>query len=262
MADVESSGGPEAVERLVAENISEIVWIRLRRLTSPNLCKRLLSRRWKSLDGNALTQKSQGLAWVVRSSIGNWDSGGASLNARILTRYYAVLQASIAQQVASEDPDSTLERIQRHTEQGHGLSTIIGSDATFPQNYHIACLSQGHFASHCRALGADLKKYEFEKRPREWGKLNIEERNRLVSLADLMRRIPELQGTIAEYLSLPPLSFHIVHAQKNMSLAFEQMKSQLKPGESPKLPSPLAPGTTKTTYLLVAPDGNEFTKEY
>ena len=47
-----------------------------------------------------------------------------------------------------------------------------------------------------------------------------------------------------------------------MAIAIEQMKKNFKPGETLRLPSPFAPGTTKTTYLLIAPDGQTYTKEY
>ncbi len=41
--------------------------------------------------------------------------------------YYALLQISIAEQVASADPTLNLREVQKHTELGHGLFTAAGN---------------------------------------------------------------------------------------------------------------------------------------
>jgi len=81
-----------AVERLVAEDVQQTVWLRLRRLTSSRLCRQIVSARASALSPEVLESKSEGVAWAVRSALGYWDSNPADLNAKILTRYYALLQ--------------------------------------------------------------------------------------------------------------------------------------------------------------------------
>ena len=100
---------------LVADNLSEAVWLRLRRFTSP-----------PALATDTLKKKGQELAFAVRSALGYWRSEPGSLNAKVLTRYYALLQITIAEQVASPDSTADLKEIQGHTESGHGLWTIAG----------------------------------------------------------------------------------------------------------------------------------------
>jgi hypothetical protein len=176
-----------------------------------------------------------------------------------------MLQSSIAEQVASADPDANLEKIQRHTEAGHDLATIDDPDSRFPDNYRVACLSSGHFASYCGSCGIDLKPYQFPKHPRKWRKIVPEDRSRTVSLSDLFRRIPELQTLTNEYLGLDPLSFHVGQAWRNMALQAKEAQSILTPASAApaiSAPAPIQPDTTKTTYVAIYPDGLKFTKDY
>ena len=92
----------ETVERLVAENVPEAVWLRLRRLTSSVLCSRIVARRGSTESES----KGREIAWAVRSALGYWQSGALALNAKVLTRYYALLQISIAEELSL----SSLER--------------------------------------------------------------------------------------------------------------------------------------------------------
>src|SRR5829696_8487394 len=115
-------------EHIVAEDTREAVRLRLGRLTSPTLCKRMLAKAKHSLPDAVLDEKAQGVAWSIRSALGYWDSGGHSLNARILSRYYALMQVSIAEQVASLSDPATLEKVQRATQRGHGLLTVESAE--------------------------------------------------------------------------------------------------------------------------------------
>ncbi len=205
MADDDAGHGREAVERLVAENVSEAVWLRLRRLTSSTLCSGIVARR----ASGDIESKGREIAWAVKSALGYWQSGAIALNAKVLTRYYALLQISIAEELASPASKADLLAIQRRTEHGgHGLTTIVDPNGTFPFNYCIACLRNGHFYSYCKYLGLDLSQHAFERRPRNWADLDAAEKSRLISLTDLFRRVPELQQLLEECFSGPdiPLS--------------------------------------------------------
>jgi hypothetical protein len=253
---MEKSESPDPkVERLVADDTQQTVWLRLRRMTSSRLCRQIISARSNSLAPAILASKAEGLAWAVRSALGYWESSPAELNAKILTRYYAVLQISIAEQVASPDPRLDLEDAQKHTEQGHGLSTLRQLDATFPDNYHIAGLKSGHFYSYCKHLGIDLQGVAFEKRPREWAKLESQERHRLISLTDLFRRVPELQAVIEDYLGVQPLSLHVGFANRNMVVRSQNMRIQQVTGVKSSDPM-------ETTFIAIYPNGSNLSESY
>ena len=141
---------------------------------------------------------------------------------------------SIAEQVASPHPAFDLNEVQRHTEQGHGLSTISDPSAIFPDNYYLACLRSGHFYSYCRYKEIGLGEFAFEKRPRVLSKLNPEEQQRLVSLTDLFRRVPELSPVVEEYLGVHPLSLHVGIASKYLpEMAHQNWRRNPHPGRNP-----------------------------
>ena len=62
------------VERLVANDINEVVRLRLRRLTSRKTCEKVLHRRHDALDNEMIRKKADGLAWLVRSMLGYWQA--------------------------------------------------------------------------------------------------------------------------------------------------------------------------------------------
>jgi hypothetical protein len=253
-----SSSGKPAVERLVAEDIRQTVWLRLRRLASSRLCRQIISARSSALTPDVLKSKSEGVASAVRSALGYWDSNPADLNAKILTRYYAMLQISIAEQVASPNPAYDLNEVQRHTQQGHGLSTLSDPSAVFPDNYYLAGLRSGHFYSYCQYRGIDLGEYAFEKRPRVLSKLNPVEQQRLVSLTDLFRRVPELSPVVEEYLGAQPLSLHVGIANKYLrKMAHRNWSLNPHPGRNPAYVPPDA-----MTYIAVYPQGSKITEAY
>jgi hypothetical protein len=248
--------GDELVERLVAENVTEAVWLRLRRLTSSVLCSKILARRAPSLDSALIQKKGEQTAYAVRSALGYWETSASALNAKVLTRYYALLQISIADQVASPDSELDLEQIQRHTESGHGLCTIADVDSVFPTNYKIACLKGGHLYRYCRHRGIDLDPYAFSKRPRKIASLTDDEKAKLIPLADILRRVPELQPLIKECLGVGPLSFQVAHSQRNVTEQIERVSEhRRKTGQIVFNVPPT--GDTQTTYVSIYSEDEE-----
>jgi hypothetical protein len=244
-----------AVERLVAENAQKALCLRLRSMTSATICSRLLSAKRPSLPPETLQRKAEGLASALRSALGFWESDSAALNAKILAQYYFALQLSIAAQVADGNPDSNLDEVQKHTEQGHGLGTLQSPDESFPDNYHVAALKSGHFAAYCNSIGVNLDPFGFGARPRSWSKLTEDDKQKLVRMLDLLRRVPELRSSIFESLGVPPLSFHVAHSFKNMSERAERaQRRQQETGQfvPPNWGPDPGEGPTTTTYVTIA----------
>lgn len=203
------------IEKLVADDVAEAMWLRLRRLTSGQLCKKIIKRYSASLSQDILDKKADGMAWAIRSALGYWSVRDGELNARILSRYYALLQVSIAELISSNDPRDDLSTIQRHTEYGHGLFQLSKEEGEFPHNYYIGCLNSGHFPMYCKKVGFDMQAYAHNKRPRDFFSVD---QSKIYSLSDLLRRIPEFQRVIHEFIGSDPLSFHIGYATKNFRL--------------------------------------------
>lgn len=248
-----NTNGRRPVERLVAENVPEAIWLRLRRLVSSQLCCKLIAAHKPAMSAEILERKASGMAWAVRSALGYWDTREGGLNSRILSRYYALLQISIAEQISSADPSNDLATVQRHTEYGHGLFSLTGESGDFPGNYYIGCLGSGHFPAYCRHLGVDLKRHTHEKRPRAIASGDMP---KLLSLSDLLCRVPELQEVLQEYLGCDSLSFHIGYASRNMELRAKRLsESGFRKTEPP------APGAMTTTYVAIYPHGSNVTAE-
>jgi hypothetical protein len=246
----------EKPERLVAEDVQQIIWLRLRRMTSVRLCRQIISSRTSQLSAEILDSKADGVASSIRSALGFWESSPVGLNARILSRYYALLQISIAEQVASADPTLNLREVQKHTELGHGLSAASRSAEAFPFNYMVACRPSGHFDSYCKFKGIDLRNFTIEANSRNWDKLTPADQAKRVSLADLFRRVPELRPMIPECLGVPPLSFQIIYAFRNHEeRAVARSNSRFSPVTTP-------PRIEETTYLGIYPNADELTLGY
>jgi len=244
-------------ERLVAEDVHEAVWLRLRRFTSYQLCRRLIGTRAPNLPVETADLKASGMSWAVRSALGYWDTDSRALNSRVLSRYYALLHISIAEQIASRDPEDNLQSIQRHTEYGHGLFTFPSSAPEFPANYLVGCLTSGHFPAYCKNLKLDLSQYVAERRPRKETDPGL---SKAISLRDLICRVPELQTVVTEYLGVRPQSFHIAYASRNHSERSKRMRTHgEKTGEV--LFDPPQEGSTITTYVGIHPHGYEISAD-
>lgn len=185
------------------------------------MCEKILNRKNNLRNENKLNQdiikrKAIGLSSAIESAVGFWNQKSDSLNLKILSRYYALLHFTIAEQVSSLENNYGLKEIQKHTEYGgHGLGTIRNEEASFPENFYSYVKNGGHFFSYSKFLDYDVKKIRIEKRIRKYSEVAKEDKLKLVSLVDLLRRIPELQPLIEEYFNLSPLSFQISYSNKN-----------------------------------------------
>lgn len=240
-------------ERLLAENPREMIRLRLNRLRSVKLNEAILKEKNDKLDipldDSIIKKKAIGLSSAIDSGLGFWNNESDSLNARILSRYYALLQMTIAEQVSSVKNKDGLAEVQKHTEYGHGLGNIRDqSSDNYPFDQYVYILRSGHFYSYVKHLGYDSKIFDFEKRPKNIDSLPDEKKAHLVSIVDLFRRVPELQPVIQEYTGLEPLSFQVTLADFNYSQELRQR-------------SPIEEAV-KTSFLLIIPESDEVTLDY
>ena len=209
------------IERLVGQNIDEMIWLRLNRLKSVGLCRKILKKRNEKLraplDNEIIEKKAIGMSSAIESAIGYLDGQTTNLNSRILSRYYELLQMTIAEQVSAVDNDKDLEKIQKYTELGHGISTIQDPNGEFPNNYYIYILNSGYFYSYAKHLGyrRAIRDIAFQQKIKKFEDLDDEDKAKLIPLTSLFRRISELRPIVYEYLDQNPLTFHIVHSPLN-----------------------------------------------
>lgn len=249
-------------ERIVAENPQEMIWLRFNRLKSLKMCESLMREKnlnlseKQKLEDDLIKKKSVGLSSAIESALGFWNSSSESLNAKVLSRYYALLHLTIAEQVSSVENKDDLEKIQRHTEFGHGLGIIRNLKDSFPKNFFVFILRSGHFYSFSKSLGLNIKDISFERRPRDYNP--IENKENLISLLDLFRCVPELQPVINDYLNELPLSFQISYnnSKKRIEARNKAVLEDATSKENQSVPK------EKTTYISLFPESEEITLEY
>lgn len=201
---------------IIANNPNKLVWLRLKQLTSVEVAKNIIKgkcdRANVSLPEDIINRKSIGLASAIDSALGYWQEKPTSLNSWVLSRYYALLQLTIAEQVSSHNDNSDLASVQKHTEQGHGLSIWLKGIEN-PLDYCIYGLKGGHFYSYAKYLGLDPKDWSAERRAKEVADLNNIPN---VSIRRLFQHIPELEPVLHSFIQEPSNCLHIGHSSQNM----------------------------------------------
>lgn len=251
-------------ESYKANNVDEIVRLRLNRLKSTRLCEKLIRDKLtvfpnEDITENIIKSKAIGLSSAIDSALGYLELKPSSLNAKVLSRYYLMMQLTIAEQVGSVKNTFDLEAVQKHTKYGHGLSTISKPHSKFPEDFYTYAVRSGHFYIYCKSLGIETNKYDFAKKPKNFKE--IEKENNIISISDLFRRIPELKGVIEEYLNLPPLSFHIGHSFINTERGLANMEGNMdRTGEfTLELPKN---SETETTVIDIYSNSTSITLDY
>ncbi|OIQ67793.1 hypothetical protein GALL_506260 [mine drainage metagenome] len=114
---------------------------------------------------------------------------------------------------------------------------------------------------YCKHNGIDLDPYAFSKRPRKLASLVDEELKRLVSLADVFRRVPELQPLLHECLTASPLSFQVHHSDRNMREQMQRVSAHSRKTGQMVFDPPIE-GERKTTYVSIYSEDDSVTKDY
>jgi hypothetical protein len=206
-------------EELIADDRTEMVWLRIQRLTSESLCRKLIKERIPEIDDELLKAKASGLASAIRGALGFWGGEALDLNSKVLSRYYGLLQLTIAEQIVAS-PNLLLKEIEDFTKYGHGLFTLSDPENVFPTAFNIGLLNSGYFQKYLEFRGVELEENIFTKRPREWGKVDDAAKSKLVSLPELFSRVPELQTVVREYFDRPPLAFRVATSVLNATQRF------------------------------------------
>ena len=200
---------------IIANDPNKLIWLRLKQLTSVQVCQNLMLEKYnkQGLAGDDLIveKKAVGLSSAIEAALGYWDETPRSLNSWVLSRYYALLQFTIAEQVSSPKNNSDLASVQKHTEQGHGLAIWL-KDIENPLDYRIYALKSGHFYSYAKHLGCNPKKWAAEKRARKMSDLDQYE---TVTIGELFSCIAELEPVLFSFIQKPSRCLHIGHSTEN-----------------------------------------------
>lgn len=193
-------------ENIKSNAPDETIWLRLRRLRSVNLSKNIIRSKYEKknipIEKDILNRKANGLSSAIDSALGYLDIHSYHMNSKILTRYYGLLHLTIAEQVASVKNNNDISKIQEYTKYGHGLKSIIENVDVFPKEFFIYSLLSGYFNNYLNYLGIDIKAFSY-KIPIQ--KIESKDKDKLIPIIDIFRRIPELYPIVYEHVSEKPL---------------------------------------------------------
>lgn len=225
-------------DRIHIEGISieELLYLRIKRLTSTTLCRNVIKRQKPDLTPEVLNSKAEGLSSSINSFLGffNFENKTKSLNLWILTRYYALLQITIAEQLVQRDEISSLEDIEQSTKYGHGINACYTTGHNILDDFKLYLRPRGYLSDYLSYLGFDVAGLTSEHSIRSDDLTN----SKLFSLEELFLRIPEMRAYKDEYFSKPFYVLHTIYdGMKNRSPSiFSEKKEELK---------------TKTTYIMI-----------
>jgi hypothetical protein len=256
----------ENYEWFVGTNTDELIRLRFSRLRSFEISRKLIREKCEkenvNLDENIINEKAKGLSSTIESALNYWNIDENSLNAKILSRYYALLQLTIAEEVASIKNNSDLKEAQKHTEQGHGLTTLnLYSNDDFLDNYYCYFRKDGHFYYYMQQIGYNKDEEFFtSKKIKENDNIND---FHLVTLADLFRRIPELQKIVEEYIGKCPLVLNFgLDSTGEYERKEKQRKEYQKKTEKFEFEPPVEAEDEILTNVSIYPTSKNMTIEY
>lgn len=255
-------------EYLVGTNHDELIKLRMGRLKSHEICMNLLKQKKERFDINIsdenLQAKAKGMSSAIESALNYLCLETSSLNTKILLRYYALLQLTIAEEVSSLRNESDLLVIQKHTENGHGLATLNkynNDDISFCNDFFCYILRNGHFYHYLKHLNiSNLNSFCYEKRLKK--NEVVDNDSHLITLSELFKRIPELYEVIEEYLGEPPLVLRIAHSTRNMSIESKKAKRHMEKTGEFVLQAPPENSEEKITYLSLITNSSSMTIDY
>lgn len=235
----------KAIRFLTSENPHHTIMLYLRRLRSERLCEKIIRKKYAEAGRHAtddlIKKKSIGLAASIDSALGHLETNAENLNSRILSRYYAILQLTIAEQISSTTSEETLADIQRQTEKGgHGLFVLRDEALDFPNGYYVGVTQSGYFYCYSKFLGLKSKLWPFAQPRKPSAIQDVQDRSALVSMTDLLRRVPELCEVIKEHLDTSPLTFNVFHIEsdpKDPRQGLPRLRSSMAPEAPTELTS-------------------------
>ena len=96
--------------------------------------------------------------------------------------------------------------------------------------------------------GIDLAPYALGRRPDSWENFAEDKRSRTIALADMFRRIPELQPLIEETLGVQPLSFRVGYDTRGPDYAHRAAQVAFDPPRKEASSRPSSESTLSGKY--------------
>lgn len=200
-----------AKERIFTETPKSAIWDRIDILTTLNGAKKQLESSCQSyqteIDENLLVNKAKGVAFCIRSARELFkQSDSKNLTPSLTSLYYGTYNLLSALLIGDVRNTLTLENIEEFSKNGgHGLKTIYNSNTeNLENNEFIYCCNNGFYKELLSNLNYDVSAIAMSKNFRKTVDIPKEENHKLISLKDLLSRIPELKNIYIEIFKEQP----------------------------------------------------------
>lgn len=218
-ADSAAGGAAERGTLIVADLPIEGIWTQLSLWESQALAAKLVRAKAEGLrdapNDAKIQHKAGSLAYCLRNAR-EYLRGQSTITPRVVANYYGCMWLASAILVANPSNDFDLEKLESVTKSGHGLGNIADERHAFPDNEFVYVRESGFFPEFLKAQGlsrADLNAVKIAGATvRDVAALEPDRAGRLISVIDILARIPELKGTFEYVTDRPALSFGIAHA--------------------------------------------------
>jgi hypothetical protein len=207
---------------------------------SKELAKRLVKERAEAakhqISEEQLQQKAVSLAYCLRNAreyVRSAGIGSSQWVSRIVADYYGCMWLASAVLVADPTTKYDLAELEERTRFGHGLGNMVDDAKSFPDNELVLVKQSGFFPSYLRHSGVTKEQLAAaqpkNQRASAWNELDEEDKQRAVSLSDLIARVPEIREHFIDVTGKLALSFHIFHAGRNGQEDSERLWAEVDP---------------------------------
>ncbi|WAS91934.1 YaaC family protein [Nannocystis punicea] len=200
---------------IASENPLEQIWLHLAKMESVALARKAILERAQrcgsQLSDDLLGRKAVGLAYTLRNARDFLEDPTRSHTKQILNSYYGMFSFLSALLIANPRNQYDLAGAEKAGKYGHGLQSAEDSTASFPASQKVYVSNDGLFNYYLKDVGfsdAELSHVKFTSRVKTLP-TQPEEVSKLLSLDELLARIPELSSFYFEVSGRRPLTAQV-----------------------------------------------------
>jgi hypothetical protein len=196
-------------ERIPTDDPIRHLWNRLDILTTISGAKNFLEVKVKSegiiIDRKIVHEKAKGIAFSIRTAKEYFSQKiEGNLTTASLSYYYGTLSLLKTLILSNVNNQITLDDIERFTQFGHGLRLVQKPGDNLLNSEYLMIVNSGFFNNYLKLFGYDLKNIAVSKGVKFDGKDSVEDLEKVISVMDIISRIPELKGIYLELFNQHP----------------------------------------------------------
>ncbi|WP_047790343.1 YaaC family protein [Tenacibaculum mesophilum] len=198
-------------ERIFSETPKSSIWDRIDILTTINGTKEALKYKCEKqnvpINEELITNKAKGIAFCLRSAKDLFkQSNSKNLTPSLTSLYYGTYNLLSAILIGDINNELTLESVEKFSKNGgHGLKSIYQPETeNLAKDEFIYCCNNGFYKEILKNFGYKVNEIVTLKNYSKIEKVPDEEKQKLISLKDLLSRVPELKNIYVELFKEQP----------------------------------------------------------